>query len=240
MLVLPNYINSPLVMAAAIAVPPTATFGDMTTAAASRVQGVNAYRLVSWGMRLKNVVAPLNASGMVHVRALSNREGFALDILNMSSYSRSEALDIPLQDCKDVHIVGARTDQRPADWYPAAYNPPSIAVPAWLASGFAPVSVYVSGVPNSISILDVEILFHFELQFDDGSDLGLLTTPAPIPNPLVVSAVSSVQSAAKHFFNQAAHTVGLMLERRAAQALGSLIGGPVGAIGAGMLALTVD
>lgn len=237
---LPNYINSPFTAATAIALPPTASFGTLSDASANRVATVNAYRLVSWGMRLKNVVAPLNSGGMVHVRSLTNREGFGLGQVDMTTYSRAEAMDIPLQDCKDVHIVGSRTDQRPADWYPAGYTGPGANVTAWNASGFNPISVYVTGVPASASILDIEFLFHYELQFDDTSDLGLLATPAPIASPLVASAASAVQSAAKHFFNQSAAAVGSFLERRAATALGSLLGGPMGGVTAGMLALTVD
>lgn len=240
LLFLPNYINAPFLAATAIALPPTASFGNFSDATANRVASVNAFRLVSWGMRLKNVVAPLAAGGMVHVRSLTNREGFGLGQVDMTTYSRSESLDIPLQDCRDVHIVGSRTDQRPADWYPAGLTGAGVIVTNWQSPGFNPVSVYVTGVPATAGILDIEFIYHYELQFDDTSDLGLLATPAPIANPLLASAASAAQSAAKHFFNQSASAVASFLERRAATAIGTLLGGPVGGATAGMLALTVD
>lgn len=240
MMVVPNYINAPFVFGLT-AVGGVATYGTLADATVNRIAGVNAYRLVSWGMRLKNLVPPLTSGGMVHIRCLTNREGFNLATVDQVSYSRSESMDIPLQQCRDVHVVGVRTDQRPADWYPPAFNPVGVGINSWLASGFSPVTVYVSGVTPSVAILDVELFFHYELQFDDTSDLGLLATPAPVANPLLTAAASAASSTAKSLFNQGAEAVGAYLERRAAAAIGGLLGGPAGsAVAMGMLAINVD
>ena len=237
----PNYVNQPFVLHTS-GTAPVYAFNAFTDAASERIAGVNSFRLVSWGLRISCVAAPLSASGMVHIRGLTNQEGNNMSVIDCVSYARSESLSIPLQDCKDIHVVGARTAQPPATWYPPGLVGSSALVSTWIAPGFSPVTIFVSGGPATVTVLDIEYLFHYELQFDDTSDLGLLSTPAPPYNALVVSASSAATATAKHFLTQGALAVGKFLERRAMTAIAGMVGGPGAAAGitAGMLALEVN
>lgn len=201
------------------------------------VAGVTSYRIVSWGLKLRRISAPLSSAGMVHIRIFADEDWSTLGTFDTLSLARSVTYDIPLQDCKDLAIVGPRGSQRPEAVYSEITNATlSLNGPA----GFNAVNIYVDGAPASVGVLSVEFIFHYELLFDDTSSMQFFATKAPPASPIVVAAANLVTSTSENIFEKGVSMVGKYIERKAMMALGGFLGGPAGAAGMGMLALTVD
>jgi hypothetical protein len=237
-LVAPNYSNQ--FIAGATGTPTNlnaVNFSGSFVSQGDLISGVNQVRLVSWGARIRRIVAPLNASGMVRIRKYGDTDAAGFAVLDCDSYARTESFDVPLQDAKQIHILGSHTSQPAANFYAPddfTSTPGSALVGDWVAGGFGPLTIGVDGAPASTGVLDIEIIAHWELQFGDASAMTLLATPSPKYDPLVTAAAAKVTSAASSIFNAGASAVGEMLKKRAATAIGSLIGGPAG----GAMALT--
>lgn len=234
----PQYGNAPFTQAATIVAPSTVLTWD-NFAVYSPIANAEAYRIVSWGLRLKRICAPLTTQGMVLVRSMQQESGQHFQPIDLSSFSRSEVLDLPLQDAKPITIVGKHSSQRPEAFYQV--NTDAAAVVDWDARGFTPVTINVVGGPASTAVLDIEIIIHYELMFTEDSGLGMLSTPPPPHNPIITNAAARLTSTTKSFFTETASRISLMLERKAAQMLGNAVGSAVGIPGLGNgLSIVVD
>jgi hypothetical protein len=181
----------PMVAISGTTVPAWNDFLDST----SLISGAAAYRIVSSGINIKNVTAPLYASGMVHIRVYSIEDGVSLTGIDFTTYNCSYAMDIPLQDCKDVCVIVPHTSQRPEVFYTVGADTPEVALSATL--GYCYITVAVSGAPASSSVLSIKTITHFELVFSAASGTSLLTTPSPTRNPMITDAANYVTSSMK-------------------------------------------
>lgn len=185
------------------------------------------YRLVSWGLTLKRVTAPLTSSGIVRIRGLSNINGSALGTINSNLFNDFH-FDIPLQDCDDVAIIGRRLNETHHFFRSPAETNASNAITDWVAPGWAPLLVYVAGVPASSDILQVEYFFNYELIWDDGDSMSLMTTPSPPSNPMLATASSKVTQSIGNVFTKGVKQVENAVIKAASSYIGSLIGGAIG------------
>jgi hypothetical protein len=220
-LLYPSYTYLPFITAATVA-----TNGDITLPGApvntATFSGTSLYRIVSCGAKLRNVTAPLSSSGMLHIRSLAQENGAGLNAFNGFSYSRSEAMDIPLQDCKEVCIICPHSSSPPTNFYSSAGATPSTNVEAWSGSGFTPVSIFLSGGPVSVPIaVEVEFWVHYELMFDDTNSMTMLSTPPPPANPVVTGVANMITSSASHLLKRGGELVSEVIKRKAIELLRS-------------------
>lgn len=201
--------------------------------ATSYIGNASSYRIVSWGVRFRNITAPLSSSGMVHLRGWGNIEGASFDGVSTRSYNASSALDTPLQDAKDIVYVGEHTSQMPQAFY--SVNSDAANVAGNTAHGFNGLTVYLAGVPASVDVLDYEMVVHFELVFETSDGLGQAATPAPPANPLITAGANYVSSSAKSMFQYGIERVSKHLTDVATAAL--LRATPQGRFAGAMLAL---
>jgi len=191
----------------------------LSTLNAGRIANTSRFRIVSAGFKLRNIVAPLNSSGMVFVRSIGVEKGAGINPFDGVSYSRNQTMDIPLQDCRDAAVICEHNSQMPQVFYDALVVTPSSDCITWLSAGFNPVTVFFSGVPINTPTLDVEYIIHYELTFDESSDMGLLATPPPPANALVTSATSLLTSTGLNIFTKSGEILSKHLAQRATSAL---------------------
>jgi hypothetical protein len=188
------------------------------------LNGTDKYRIVSYGLRLKRITAPLNSSGMVHIRIWPATQLNELEVVDLRSYNCTFWADIPLQDLKDCTIVLPHTSQVPQLFYDidsdySAWNNVS-------TKGFSPVTVFITGAPASTAVVQAELICNYECTFNNTSTLSQLGTPAPRADPTLVGAanyvtsqlkpvmLSGVESVGKYFVSQAKSALYTLLARR--------------------------
>lgn len=179
------------------------------------------FRITSWGVRVSSIAAPLTATGMVRFRSLASDS--ILPTTDCLSYARSGSLDVPLQDCKDITIIGPHTADMPQKWYSNGTAAGS-AASTWRSPGFSPITLFFDGCPDG-SVVNVEVIVHYELQFASSSGMTLFSTPSPMANPVVTGAAAKVTSKTKTFAKKAAAKVGQEIKEQATKAIVSEIKG---------------
>lgn len=175
------------------------------------------YRIVSVGFRLHAVGAPLNASGMVHLRQYGTLEGTDLTTIDLLTYNSSDSKDVSYRSMDVISVVVPHTSQRPAAFYNPADDAATMA--AALTKGFGPVSIAGNGLEASTGQLEVEWLIHYELTLSDNNVLAQAATPAPAYSPLLVGAANRVTSQISAFIIGGAERVGDLITRKAIDAL---------------------
>jgi hypothetical protein len=232
-LLLPSLAYVPLVNSTAVA-----GNGDITLDVGSALPGllsdINVFRIVSCGYKIRAVIAPLYQSGMVHIRALSQESTTGIGVVNGYSYAASQALDVRLQDCKEVTIFNPHTSAPPTNFYSSGGVTPSNVITTWSPSGFSPISVLITGAPASQVVLEVEYFVHYELMFNDVSQMTLLATPPPPANALVTSAANHITSRLTAIMATGAAAAGKEIERAAIK----FIAARLGPLGPAVLALS--
>lgn len=192
--------------------------------------GVGSVRMVSAGVIIKRISAPLYASGMLRIRAFGNTNGVSFASMDLGTYSCTRSLDIPFQDCSELAVVLNKFNPMKADALinPLDYLGSAGAVNDYTGTGFEQLSIFLEGGPASVSALDLEYFMHFEIVLDDGNSLQLLATPTAPYNPVVKAAVEELQSTATSLFKTGVKAAGNYMVKAAAKALTRAIGGPVG------------
>lgn len=188
------------------------------------------YRIVSWGVVLKNITAPLYSSGIVRIRGLSNVNGSGLTSVNSALFNDFH-YDIPLQDCKEVAIVGRRFNESHHFFRPPSETNPTGNVVDWQGPGWCPLVIQVGGAPASQSVIQLEYFFNYELTWDDGDSMSLMTTPAPPSNPMISTASSKVTQAVGNVFIRGIKQAETAVIKAASSYIGGLIGGALGGPG---------
>jgi len=229
--IMPNYVSVPYVL-------PTGVVGGIATWA-NRVANPNAnaavtaYRVVSYGVRCRNIVPPLSSGGMVRLRSVTNSIMSATT--NVGSYARSEVLDVALQDAHNLSMVGSRTAEVPTKWFPSDLLNVIAPVTTWISPGVNPITIYLDGCADG-STLDIEIIVHYELMFTESSGMTLFSTPSVPANPLLAEAATAAKAGTKSFFTDAATAVGKQLKDAAIRGLVAVVsarlGGPTAAFAA--------
>jgi len=202
---------------------------------ASPITGVSSYRIVSAGLRIQCVTAPIYSSGMIHIRIWPTEVVGNLSVVDMLSYNATYSLDIPLQDAHDLCVIFPHTPARPETFYNAIDDKGLVANTE--TKGFYAMTIYVSGAPFSQEVLSVKHVTHFELLFDDSSTLQMLATPSPTRNPLITNAANALTSTIKPVFEDGVRAIGSYIVDRAKKSLINLAASKLGPMGQA-LALT--
>lgn len=196
------------------------------------------YRIVSWGLKIRRICAPLSSAGMLRVRGFATTHGSYLETIPTATYNCDVSEDIALQDAKEVCIVGRRIDQTHGFMRMPTDTNQTTQIEYWRAPGWCCYQIAIEGGPVSVATLDIEIFINYEVAFEDTSSMGLLTTTAPPPNPVASAAADVVYNAGKGIFSTGLAAASRWIENKAAMAIGSYFGGPAGAMA--MRAITVD
>lgn len=198
------------------------------------VAGPSTYRIVTSGFIVRNICAPLTASGMVHIRWFANPSGAHYGSVDGLTYNCSNSIDIPLQDCKELVVITTRSPRMP-QLFNEVVNDTGV-VTTIIDNGFCPITVYVDGCPATTSVLDIEYLINYELTFPDSDGLSMLGTPPPPANALVTQAAAVVTSSLKTSFFKGIDRAKDYMVKAAATAIIAKIAGPKAA----MQAIAVD
>lgn len=193
------------------------------------------YRIVSWGVKVRKISAPLYASGMVRVRGFAVKDGPSLAAVIPQTYNCDTSEDIPLQSCTDMCIIGRRMDYTHTKFNsPYATNPGST-VTDWVNPGWTAYLISIDGGPPTTGVFDLEFYVNYELTFDDSNSNALLCTPPLPPNPAASAAASAVYTASKGIFTQGVVSAAKWIENKAATALATYFGGPLAGRAAAMI-----
>lgn len=220
----PGINNLPFVGASAIAANVPTWAANLT----SNVPFVNIadYRIISCGLIIRNIVAPLSASGSVRVRVFSSEGAYNIQQagFNLTTYNCEEYLDIPLQDCKEVTVSLKRVDVTAKNFR----NVNTAGLPGGLFTtydppGFQVATIYVDGAPASTAAIDVEFFVNYEIVFLASSGMQQVAIPGVKMNPYVSSAMDVVSSEVKAIAKQGVAFVATNVKRYAYNALSTAL-----------------
>lgn len=193
------------------------------------------YRIVSWGVKVRKISAPLYASGMVRIRGFAVKDGSTLGSVVINTYNCDASEDLPLQSCAEMCVVGRRIDYTHTKFNaPIATNPGS-SVTDWVSPGWAAYTISIDGGPASTGVFDLEFFVNYELTFSDSDSNALLCTPPLPPNPAASAAASAVYTAGKGIFTNGVVAAAKWIEGKAATAVATYFGGPAAGRAAAML-----
>lgn len=181
--------------------------------------GASQYRVVSAGLRIKNIAPMLTTSGMVHIRSYGDPDCSKLAVYNIDTYSASKVVNVPLIEAKDVTVISEHSSQMPQLFYLPGVNPFS----NFTGAGFNPVSVAISGGPATANVLFVDFIIHIEYLFIDSEPLALAATPAPVYNQVVHAVTQKVSSEATNFFGKSVEYISRSIKSRASDYLANLL-----------------
>lgn len=182
---------------------------------------VTRYRNVSYGIRIRNTTAPLSSGGLVRIRTYGEVPCGSFLALDRASFACDSYLDIPLQDCHDVAIIGRKVSAQ-ADLFHNA--PLTMSVIGQNPTFWGPIVIDVAGAVSGASI-SVELLLHQEFVLDDTSGLQLLATAPPQYSPKIVDASARIQSASKTIFDKGMAQASKFVEDNAAKFLSMAVEG---------------
>lgn len=233
LLLLPNYNNQWYTFGVATA-GNMAYAGTMTSAPV--LGSVLNYRVVSWGFTIKHVTTPLTASGLISIRGFGSQAGLSYAHVDGQTLNADVISDIPLQDCKNVAVIGRKANGTSAFY--ASPNTTAVIgsyVTDYVGCGWDVYQVYVTGAPASTTIAYLELTINFEVILDDFTGMAQLMTPPPPSSLVLQTASSAVTSTAKSVFETGIAAASNYIKRSAATALASYFGGPSAGAATAML-----
>lgn len=228
----PSFANNSILGANA-SVGGVVTLGNFTINSEA-LADASQFRIVSAGMIIRRISAPLTSSGMVHVRGIPIESGAPTSDFDVTAYNVTSSIDMPLQDCKELVVIAPHSSQMPQTFYNVANAPTSIT--DWTATGFTNTLVGVTGVPASTPVLDVEVVVHIELVFTNESYLNRMATAAPPSDSTLTTLANYATSTMKPYFESGLQSFASAVKRKAIQAIADRFMPGAGS----MLALTVD
>jgi len=190
---------------------------------------ISGYRITSAGFRFRSIASPLNASGMVFIRNFTTKSPALLGTNDIATYNCDDYLDVALQDCRDVVVVPQRFDAMMSKQLtdPLVTNSNNL-LSNYVPPGWSVVQIGVIGGPTSVSVLDIEMIVNYEIEFSDSDPMQLAATPTPPVNPIVNDAVNMVSNSVKSIAKTGAESFGKMLAQKATMAIAGLVGGRIG------------
>lgn len=219
-LIIPSYSYYPINWST------TATSGTYTFTSSRSANGAMSaasVRLISYGIVVRKVVAPLDASGMVRVRGFASKK--ISDVSSSvvgSTYNCDFSKDIALSNCNEVAVVGRRFDAS-AKLFVDPANLDTTAFPASNAGvGFGVIVISVDGGPLTSAVLDIEVFLHWEIMIPDNDSAAILQTASKPQNLLVQKASEAISSSAENVFERGVKAAADYVERYAVSALTSV------------------
>lgn len=224
-----------------------ATFPNLVAFAGTSSFDPATIRLVSGGLTITGIGAPLSASGTLSVCHLNSddvNDLSTLDIIDPNAQN-IEYYGIPGLNEKQVSVIfkSAGPGSR-------LYNPPVApnVITATNSNYWQPILIGVNGGVASLASIRIEYVLHFELQFKKGNAMNLVSTPAAHTNEPATSISASIvasmgaamrggaSAVEKTITSKASAYASRFVGRAAAGAAGYLTGGLPGAFSG--LALT--
>lgn len=223
-LIVPSYLYSDVTYADTL-VGDTATFWGVARSAVSAPEAASV-RLVSYGVIVRSIVAPLSASGMVRVRGFSSiKEPVTLaSSVLMSTYNADFSADQPLHATKELAVIARKIDDKAKFFKPPNDLDPSNLVAANTGTGFSQIMISVTGGPASAAALDVELVCHWEITLIDSDPIQQITTSSRPQNLIVEAASRAISTSSQNIFTAGISAASSYIERYAIQAISSLTG----------------
>lgn len=181
-------------------------------------------RLVSYGIKLRNITSSMTNGGIVRIRGFSPRDLSTIVAgVDPTTYNCDFYEDVPLSACREVAIVGRRVDATSKNFRGVAEINPSSAIAAVVPPGFGVVLVFVEGATASSLVLDFELFFNWEIQLADSDTFQQIATRSPVFNPVVNDVTDIISSSAKNVFLAGTSAVASFVERHALKLLASAV-----------------
>lgn len=210
----------------------------------SPIGQVLSYRIVSCGVLLRYIGAPLYASGTLRLQTYSPQTGVSLIDIDSGLFFGDEHMNISCAQAKDVAISFKAYDDMQAKQFtaPSSTNGTAAVVDYQTNGWNALLVTVIGGEPGKIPF-EFELYFNYEVIFDDYAASALLMTPSPVMDPKVHAATTIVSSETRSIVKEGVGAFGKLVVNRAIQGLmkvgASAIGLPaLGNFGA--MAITVD
>lgn len=225
-LLLPNYScifnQTPSALVSGVA-----TFGNFS-GTSSLLSSTSNYRLVSWGFRVMHMTTPLTASGYVAIRGFSSQSGASYQTVDCLTMNADVISTIPLQDCKEVAVIGKKANTTSAFYTTPATTYVVGALPAtYVGCGWDCYTICVQGGPATSSVLTLELFQNYEVVIDDADATAQLMTLPPTSNEVVNRASAIITSSAKSVFEKGVEMASSHIKSMALKSLASFLGGPV-------------
>lgn len=219
--------------AAATVTGTTAAYTDIVQNMSQFPANVSRYRLVSWGVQVTPIVAPLSASGMIRVRLFSPEGGTSLTSIDTTSNLADDSYDVPLaRNQRDLFILPKRYGME-STMFQNAQTATSV-LTDWNNPGWQVIQIAVTNGPANTTVLQMSVYYHYEVVYLDGDPGNYYATPAPVVAPKVIETSSGVISKIGSFVEGTANTVDRLIQSSAFKylgaAVGAYIGGPTGAM----------
>lgn len=150
-------------------------------------------RLISVGFKIHNILPPLTTSGMLYIRQFAISGG-ALTALHAFSFRGTNVSQIAL---KDVHgqAFTLREFSDGAHWFHVPFNiTPDSSIYNYNSPGWNIISFALEGAPATSTPLEIEVVYNWELIFDDGDANSLMMTTPPPPNTVAINTSRKVSA----------------------------------------------
>jgi len=186
----------------------------------------NNYRIVSYGLKVRGVGAPLNATGMLRIRGFGQTTGVDMGAIDMRTYNSDYQYDVPMHDVGEVLVVGKQINATAGFFTTPVLTNPSTSVTTWVSPGWGGVMISIDGGQASqTTLLDIELICHYEFIFPDSDSLQQLAVPTPPFNPTLSAAIAEVKSALVPVAQKGTMEFAKYVGRKALSALGGLLTG---------------
>jgi hypothetical protein len=221
-LIAPNYDYTTSMLAFSITSGVAVFSGAMSASGNVAAESV---RLVSMGIKLRSIVAPLSASGITRIRAFGpNSVDAVAGGVDIATFNCDYSADLPVHSLTDTALILRRYDIKAKEFIdPATINPnSSIGASHYHGWGFYMVSL--QGCPATTPVLDIEIISHWEIVIGDNDPLMQAATAAPAYKPWLDEAADVVSSTIRPVFSEGVRYATNAVTRAAAQALAARLG----------------
>jgi hypothetical protein len=216
MMFIPNYLYAPFSAAFGIAAN-VATYSNPLVLG-SRLANVSGYRITSFGIKVRGISAPLNASGTLSIRGLGQKTGGTMGLVSTTGFSVDWYEDVALRNTDEVCIIARKLDGQSDFFSLPTDTTPSSALTSWVAPGWGAFQLAVMGGPANTNIMSIEIFLNMEVTFADGESLALLATPPPKFSGEFQAITREVSSTGRSVFLKGAEQVGKWAVQHAGQA----------------------
>lgn len=192
-------------------------------------------RLVSVGVEINSVVAPLSASGTVYLRTFSPQNYQSMQTVDLATVMADTHYEQPLNGTRNLHFVPARLGTEAL-----LFGDGSVlsSITTMESVGFQCGTIAVIGAPATTPVLTLRVVYHWEYVPADGDTNYSFTTPTPRPNVDVIQTSNNIfrrvgnyigAGIEKAIHSEAARMVAGGAVRLAGAAIGARLGGPSGA-----------
>jgi hypothetical protein len=223
MLFLPNYYYN-WAQSPTTQVDDTCTFSTVMSPNTTAMAGVKDYRIVSAGVTLTGVSAPLDASGMVYVRTF-NLNGAGAGTIAGATFNSLEHAEYSLASLsnRSPAVLFSPCGPSTYEWRSQAETTPSSAIADYVSNQTTSVMITVMGAPISRTVLECTLTVNFEVTFYDSASMGSIQSKPPKYNPYMDAVNKEVKSVGQSIFAGGVAAVGTVVKNAAFNALQSLV-----------------